>query len=66
MPVNIPDVEGSRGQAADAGCDSLNYEIYFGPENGFDEYMRSKSRQIKHGKKQFLGVTAIKSAIKMK
>ena len=44
MPVIIPDVMGSRGQAADAGCDSLNYDIYFGPEKEFDQYMQSKSR----------------------
>lgn len=61
--VHIPDVKGSRGQAADAGCDSLNHDIFFRPENGFDEYLQKKSKQIKDGKKEFLGTTAIKSAI---
>ena len=42
--VHIPDVKGSRGQAADAGCDSLNHDIFFWPENGFDEYLQKKSK----------------------
>lgn len=42
--VRIRDVKGFRGQVADAGCDSLNHDIFFRPENGFDEYLQKKSK----------------------